>query len=136
MASIEIGPVVHVPSSGLSFASFDTDATGAVEADAEAAGTTVAPAVGKADGVDAGEQPATAIAKINSRNVIRIGPILRGSTSAVQSLPTSTTSPQWNRRWTVVVLSGSKLRQPQSTYWSGVTANPSGSFTPVAWIGQ
>ena len=87
MVSIETGPVVHVPSSGLTFASFDADATGAVEADAEAAGTTVAPAVGEADGVDAGEQPATAIARISSRNVIRIGPILRGSTSAGWSEP-------------------------------------------------
>ena len=28
------------------------------------------------------------------------------------------------------------LERRQSTYWSGVTAKPSGSVTPVAWFGQ
>jgi hypothetical protein len=74
MASIETGPVAHVPSSGLTFVSADTDATGAVGADAEAPGTTVALAVGKTDDVAADEQPATPIARINSRILNRIGP--------------------------------------------------------------
>jgi hypothetical protein len=53
-------------SSGRTFVSVDADATGAVEADAEAAGTKVALAVGAADGVAAAEQPATTTAKTDS----------------------------------------------------------------------
>jgi hypothetical protein len=78
IVSIETGPVVHVPSSGLTLASADAEATGVVGADGEAAGTTVGLVGGAADGVAAGEQPATTIARISNRDEIRIGSLSLG----------------------------------------------------------